>query len=409
MNATALQSIYASGGFGDPITPVITIMGQAIAVDDSDWEEAAIPVRAWLAKGYLLRGAVTVVSGPGSAGKSSLMVSWCIAMALAAEFAGFKPVGSLKVLTYNVEDDAIEQRRRMSAALRHFGATPSQLQKRVVRLTPAGVGTLLRRDPITGRLTFTEAMTAIEREIEERMPDVLILDPLVELHDAEENDNTAIRAVMAKFRSLAAQYNIAVVLLHHSRKGSSATPGDPDTLRGASAIVGAARVVLTLSVMTSEEAGAFGLPEAHRFHYVRLDGAKSNYAPLHEAEWFERVAYDLDNGETVAACIPWEPPSKVLTAEVINTIIGIIERGTAHALPWSDRISDSEPRSISRALEVKGIEISSKAAQREAMKQVMATGRVVVAVYQRTGRSAAEGPKGLRSEGGLPSCVEWLS
>ena len=30
-------------------------------------------------------------------------------------------------------------------------------------------------------------------------PDVLILDPLVELHDAEENDNTALRAVMAKF------------------------------------------------------------------------------------------------------------------------------------------------------------------------------------------------------------------
>ena len=52
---------------------------------------------------------------------------------------------------------------------------------------------------------------------------------------SEENDNTALRAVIAKFRELAVKHNIAVVILHHTRKGGSASPGDPDIARGASA------------------------------------------------------------------------------------------------------------------------------------------------------------------------------
>jgi RecA-family ATPase len=51
---------------------------------------------------------------------------------------------------------------------------------------------------------------------------------------------------------MAQRLNIAVLLLHHDRKGS-ATPGDMDRVRGASAISGAARVMLTLTTMSVEE------------------------------------------------------------------------------------------------------------------------------------------------------------
>ena len=81
----------------------------------------------------------------------------------------------------------------------------------------------------------------------------------MELHDAEENDNTALRAVMAKFRNLAIQHNLAVVLVHHARKGSGSSAGDPDNLRGASSIVGAARIVLTVLTMDEEQAAKLGI------------------------------------------------------------------------------------------------------------------------------------------------------
>jgi hypothetical protein len=309
----------------------------ALWVDDDSWLEAEIERRPWIAPGYLMRGAVTVVSGPGSAGKSSLLVGWSIALALGRRWHRFCPAEPMKVFNYNVEDDRLEQQRRMSATLRQFDASPRDLAGKVVRIGPNSTGTLLRRDPITGRLAFTASMRMLEKMLEERRPDVLILDPLVELHDAEENDNTAIRAVMAKFRALAIQYQMAVVLIHHARKGAGSSAGDPDSLRGASSIVGAARVVLTVLSMDEEQAGKLGINSKDRTRYFRVDGAKSNYAPLHEAEWFQRIEYQLDNEEGVAAAVPWEPPSAFgdLTSSLLNTALDQIAAGPTPGILYS--------------------------------------------------------------------------
>ena len=67
-----------------------------------DWEEAAIPPRPWIARGYLLRGSVTVVSGAGSAGKSSLMCSYAAALGLGKPCHRMIPTRAYRVLTYNV-------------------------------------------------------------------------------------------------------------------------------------------------------------------------------------------------------------------------------------------------------------------------------------------------------------------
>lgn len=306
-------------------------------IEDTEWDEAAIQPRPWLARGYMMRGAVTVVSGPGSAGKSSLMVGWAIAGALGRPWHRLAPVGTLRTVIYNTEDDAAEQRRRMSATLKQFGCGPRDLGGNLIRSGPNATGTLLRRDPTTGRLGFTAAMRAMEGHLATYSPDVLILDPLVELHDAEENDNTALRAVLAKFRSLAIQRNMAIVLLHHARKGSGQAAGDPDSLRGASAIVGAARIVLTVLTMDQDQAKELGIPADQRNRYFRVDGAKSNYAPLHDAEWFERVEHELANGEHVAAAHPWTPPSvwRDTTPADLNAVLDRIGAGASPGILYT--------------------------------------------------------------------------
>ena len=42
---------------------------------------------------------------------------------------------------------------------------------------------------------------------------MLIVDPLAELHTEQENDNTALRSVIANFRALAVTFNMAVIVL----------------------------------------------------------------------------------------------------------------------------------------------------------------------------------------------------
>jgi hypothetical protein len=178
-------------------------------------------------------------------------------------------------VVYNVEDDQNERRRRLSVVLRQFGATPRDICGRVVQVRPASVGTLLHRNAISGKIAPTPAMGRLRDLIAERRPDMLIADP----HSAEENDSTALKAVIAEFRALAVEFGLAVVLVHHTRKGSIA-PGDPDSARGASATIGAARIVLTLISMSEDDAQAFGLPKDRksRSRFVRLDDAEQNYA-----------------------------------------------------------------------------------------------------------------------------------
>jgi hypothetical protein len=308
-----------------------------IWADDEEWNEAEIPERPWVARGYALRGHVTVVAGPPSGLKSSLMLAWAAAGALGREHGSFRPVEAVRVIVYNVEDDRIEQRRRLSAVLRQFEALPRDLRGRLLRTGPTGVGTLFARQE-DGSLAATPALERLRELIREHRPAVLIADPLAELHTAEENDNTALRAVIAEFRALAAEFDMAIVLVHHVKKGPVA-PGDPDAARGASAIIGAARIVLTVATMTEEDASGFGLPTSRqaRSRYVRLDDAKQNYAPIGEAEWYEKALYTLDNGEVVAAALPWAPPDlwRAINTATANRILDRIEAGLGDGQRYS--------------------------------------------------------------------------
>ena len=296
-------------------------------VDRAAFNAAAIPRRPWAVPGYLMRGSVTVLSGQGAGGKSSLVVRWTINAATGQAIGQFIPSAPLKVVNYNTEDDRDEQQRRYRAALKASGHDPDVMQN-IIRCGPEDVGTLFERDQATGRITPTAAMAQLEELCVSTDADVLFCDPLAELHNAEENDNTAMRAVVAAFRSLAKRLNIAVVILHHDRKGNS-SPGDMDRVRGASAISGAVRVMLTLTTMSEDEANKLGIPLAERRRHFRIDGAKSNYAPTQEAEWWRLAPYEIPNGEHVAACLPWQPPTPWanLQWDQVTTILDVIEAG----------------------------------------------------------------------------------
>src|SRR5271168_1670491 len=103
----------------------------AIWVEDEGWAEVDLPRRPWVARGYALRDAVTVVAGPPSAMKSSLMLAWAAAVALGRPHGDFQPTETGTVVVYNVEDDRIEQRRRLSAVLRQFDAIPVDIAGRI--------------------------------------------------------------------------------------------------------------------------------------------------------------------------------------------------------------------------------------------------------------------------------------
>ncbi len=376
--------------------------GPALWIDDDEWTEKDIPCRPWVVPGYALRGAVTLLCGPPSALKSSLVLAWGCSLALHHAFGRFKPLSEGTMLIYNVEDDQLEQRRRLSATLRQFPGTPSSIKGKIIRTGPEQIGTLLIRGE-DGAITFTAAMQALDELIEQRKPDVLVCDPLAELHTSEENDNTALRAEIAEFRKLAVKHNIAVIILHHTRKGSSTSPGDPDIARGASAIIGAARIVLTVTGMAEADAQEIGVPTDHvaRSRHIRMDDAKANYTALRDAEWFEKTAYPLDNGEWVAAAVPWTPPAaKLASQSELSAIATAIEKGAPSGEPWSGKLS-ADGRSVRALLEQHGF---SGDAQKAVIARLMAECSVEAGRYK---RPVSRVPSGGLRIGALPA-ADWI-
>lgn len=329
--------------FVDAVTPKPR---QGLWMDDAD-EFGDIPTRPWLVPGVMLRGSVTLLSGQGAGGKSSYVVGLTLSMAAGIQYGKATPIGPLRGINYNTEDDRDEQRRRYTAFVGASGAIPKEALKSVIRVGPEGVGTLFQRDPDTGEVTPTDALDDLKALIIEQQADYLFVDPLAELHTADENDNTSMRSILAAFRQLAKELDIAVVILHHDRKGVGIA-GDVDRMRGASALQGAARIVLTLTRMTDEEAQALGIPPEQKSSFIRIDNAKANYTPLGEAAWYQLTGQTIPNGEQVAAALPWTPPDRIaaLTGEMKVEILRLMLEAGPEKCRTHHHSQDYAPRWI---------------------------------------------------------------
>ena len=373
--------------------------GGALIATDVEWREADIPRRPWIAPGYLLRGAVTILAGPPGASKSTAALNLAAAVALGQQWGRLQPLGIGNVIVLNAEDDDDEQRRRLSGVLRGFGAPPVALRGRLIRVSAEQSAGLLEWDQRDGAMFPTERMDQLEALARDHRADVVILDPMAELHNAPENDNGAVHAIMGALRSFAVRHRCAVLCLHHTRKGAAGGAGDPDIARGASSVIGAARVVLTLLGMTGEEADALGVPRDQARHFIRLDGAKSNYSALADAEWFERHSIGLDNGDGVAVLTPWTPPAETgLADDTLAALLAAVANGD-HGSPWTRRLGNFD-RSISRPMAKLGI--TSRAGQARALEALFAAG-VVEANWTKANRHPATG---LRHPDGRPN-VAW--
>ena len=305
----------------------------------------------------------------------------------------------------NGEDDQDEQRRRLSAVLTSMGKTPADVAGLIARVTPTGTGLLVDRntDPGTpGAVSPTALMRALVDEVRRFKPDVLILDPLAELHTIDENDNSGMREVAAEFRRLAIEHDLALILVHHTRKGLTG-PGDMDAARGASSVVGAARIVLTVTGMDEGAAERLGIAPDRRRHYFRVDGAKSNYAELTDAEWFERSSYTVGTGEdTVAVPVPWTPPIEAVSLDTRLAIERAVEQGS-NARALVDQAVRATRGSIRQLFEQHGIR--SKRAQQDELVALLARG-FVEAEFRKANRVPATG---LRSPEGQPHSANWMA
>lgn len=308
------------------------------------------PPREWLLGNQFCRRFLSGLLAPGATGKTALRMLQYLALATGRPLTGQHIFKRGRVLLLSLEDDDTELRRRLAAARLHHGIEPSEMQGWLFCATPKGIKLAEIRDgaKVAGPL---EAM--LRDTIKRRRIDLLGLDPFIKLHSFEENDNTSMDYVCDLLVKLAIEFNIAVDVPHHTKKGLQ-TAGDADAGRGASAARDAGRLMYTLTRMSDGEGDTFGIPAEERRLYVRLDSSKVNIAPPSgEATWFKLIGVHLDNGtadypngDDVQTVVPWHPPKTWdnLSSAQLNAALDEIDAG----LPNGQRYSDA-PKAADRA------------------------------------------------------------
>ncbi len=318
-----------------------------ISLDDL----ASLPPREWLYGFKILRKYVTFIASPGGVGKTALTIAMALACAANKPLVHDEPRSHrpLRVWLFNLEDDIVEIKRRISAALHHYGLPPSTLE--FIRVNSGrDRGVKIVKLGSNGDFLVQPDFGALISEINREQIDIAIFDPFLRTYGLPENANEAQDEVMRLFASIAEATNCGIVLVHHTKKGAIA--GDIDSLRGGSTQGGGARAAFTLTAMSPEEAAKLGIKEEHRRAYVRIDDAKQNMAPsFTKAEWMRLSSYNLGNatedyprGDEVQVATAWSPPGLWEGAEpdVGEEILNRIEDGLGDGERFSHRIQDKE-------------------------------------------------------------------
>ncbi|MFH0810265.1 MAG: AAA family ATPase [Pseudomonadota bacterium] len=179
------------------------------------------PQTQWLLDKLWAYSAVGIVGGPPKSCKTWLALDMAVSLASGTPCLGlFPPRRPGRVLLYAAEDSQAILKQRLAAICNHRQLALADLEIFVITADH------LRLDLLSDQKSLT-------RTVENLKPDLLLLDPLVRLHRINENDAGEVSGLLDYLRTLQRQCQVAITLVHHTRKNNSSGPPG-QTLRGSS-------------------------------------------------------------------------------------------------------------------------------------------------------------------------------
>jgi hypothetical protein len=293
---------------------------------------ADIPPRPWVVPGFACRARVTMLAGPGGVAKSTYLLMLAVAVAAQRDdICGFKVPKRCPVAVWNQEDDLEEMQRRLAAVMASFDVDWEDIEDNGKPLLYLNSGVdnplMLATRTIEGAIRPTRQIITAAADIKAKGIGLVVLDPLVELHEAVENDNVQMRAVVSIVREVAVRGDCAVVLAAHTKKPPQASSdgfaGEMDAARGASSQFGVIRIGATLFNASPKDAKRWRMEGAHLDH-VRLDIAKNNLARrTGEPIWFKRQSVQVGgaDGESVGVLRPVSLSERMQAAHFLPELV----------------------------------------------------------------------------------------
>jgi hypothetical protein len=189
-------------------------------------ELAATPAQLpWLIQDLWTDQAVGILGGEPKCCKSFLALDVALAVASGVPcLRRYAVARTGPVLYFPAEDSLAIVRQRLDGLAAATGITLDRLPLHVIT-APAL------------RLDQSQDQQLLASTVETLAPVLLVLDPLIRLHQCDENDASQIAPLLSYLRQLQRRFHCAVLLVHHAKKdGNALRPGQ--ALRGSSELHG---------------------------------------------------------------------------------------------------------------------------------------------------------------------------
>ena len=177
---------------------------------------------SWLIEELWGAAAVGLIGGHPKCGKTWLGLDLALSVASGTPCLDcYRVLQPGPVLIYLAEDTLQMVRQRIQTIVKHRDVALSKLDLYVITASRL-------------KLDDPQDRTRLFQTVQLWQPRLLLLDPLVRLHRANENDAAEMAQLLSGLRELQKRFQTAVVVVHHTRKngGTSGQPGQG--LRGSS-------------------------------------------------------------------------------------------------------------------------------------------------------------------------------
>jgi hypothetical protein len=230
-----------------------------------------IPAQSFLVKDLISDNSVSLLAGETGCGKSILGLNLALSVAIGAQtWLGHEVLRHGKVLYLNNElafQDYAWRIKKMCSSL----PCPGDISNLI---TPKHVPSLI------------ECWDTLDETCQRERPCLLVIDCLYFAHDQDENDSSEMKALMRQVLALRDTHSMAIVVVHHTKKGVRHEAMHFDQMRGSNVFAGITDTVLQMRRSSSDESKRIIKPT--KFRHVSDEHRKCRLLSLNpESLWFK--------------------------------------------------------------------------------------------------------------------------
>ncbi len=243
-----------------------------------------IPKESFLIKNLISDMSVNFLMGEEGCGKSLLAMNLALSIA----------VGAKQWLSYDIEKHGKVLFLNNELSFPDFAR---RLQKMVDRLPALGdISNIIIPKEVPA---LDNCWETLNETCQQEKPCLIVVDCLYFTYDNKnENDSSQMKALMRQFMTLRDRYGLAVLIVHHTKKGSQYQRMHNDQMRGSNVFGGSADTTLQIRRSSSNEGKRIIKPLKGR--HISDDMRKCRLLSLDpENLWFKDEG-ETDEGEHIA-------------------------------------------------------------------------------------------------------------